>query len=184
MATKLNTVNETVTATEQHGLLLYLGTNRGNIYTMVKSTGAITLRYSFNEAIDSLSIAHPTLYVTGNKGGVYSIALSTTVDPYAITPVGANANATGSGIVLTRSTNTAGNRVYTDDGGAVLYGTGSVPDIRGDLSRTLITINQTGGNIRVHALMGQLKSYDGYWNGCCYTGIGRVWCVLWCAECS
>jgi len=79
--------------------------------------------------------------------------------------IGTNANVVGSGINLQRATYTAAFRVYSDDGGVVLTGTGSVPDIRGALSRTLLTIDNTGGNIRVHALMGHLKSYDGFWNG-------------------
>ena len=69
----------------------------------------------------------------------------------------------GFGQRITR-TNTAINRVYADNNGAVLWGTGSVPDIRGGLYRTLLNEDQTGGNIRVHALMGQLKSYDAFWN--------------------
>ncbi len=71
----------------------------------------------------------------------------------------------GKGVVLKRSGQTAAYRVYADDGDAVLYGSGSVPDIRGSLSRVLLTKNNTGGNIRIWGTMGQLKAYDSYWNG-------------------
>jgi len=54
---------------------------------------------------------------------------------------------------------------YADDAGAVLWATGSVSDLRTTLSRLLITKDNTGGNIRAWGLMGQLKSYDGFWNG-------------------
>ena len=73
--------------------------------------------------------------------------------------------AQGKGVKLNRSAKTAAYRVYADDGGAVLWGSGSVPDIRGSLTRTLLTKDNTGGNIRVWGAMGQLKAYDAFWNG-------------------
>jgi len=86
--------------------------------------------------------------------------------------VGAFSSATvGYGVTLTRtSPYTAAHRIYADDKGAALYGSGSVPDIRGSLSRVLITANQTGGNIRLYGSQGQLKGYcatatPGAWNG-------------------
>ncbi|MFH1739426.1 MAG: hypothetical protein ABIH23_10505, partial [bacterium] len=75
-----------------------------------------------------------------------------------------NSTTQGYGTTLARSGATAANRFYSDDGGAVLYGSGSVPDIRGALSRTMLTVDNTGGDIRVHGLMGQLKSHDAFWN--------------------
>lgn len=66
---------------------------------------------------------------------------------------------------LVRSGRTGLLKMYADDGGAVLWGTGSVPDLKATQSRLLLTIDQTGGNIRAFGLMGQVKSYDGYWNG-------------------
>lgn len=72
----------------------------------------------------------------------------------------------GGGIRLLRSgTQTGGVRVYADDAGTVLWGTGAVPDIRGQIVRTLLTTDHTGGNVRVHSLMGQLKAYNAKWNG-------------------
>jgi hypothetical protein len=165
MATKLVTFSEIATASAFHGLLTYIGTNLGKIYKVVNSTGAMTLLDSVDAKIVSMSINHPTLYVTTSKGEIYTYTISATSDPYLGPTVGANSNAYGSGVPLTRSgATTAGTRIYSDDGGAVLYGTGSVPDIRGSLSRTLLTIDQTGGDIRVHALMGQLKAYNAMWN--------------------
>ena len=61
-------------------------------------------------------------------------------------------------------TNTAILRWYADDAGVVLTGTGSVPDIRNSIFRTLLTKDNTGGDVRVHSLMGQLKAYDAKWN--------------------
>lgn len=84
---------------------------------------------------------------------------------------GVNSNVAGSGTAVTRtSPYTAIDRVYADDNGAALYGSGSVPDIRASLSRLLITADQTGGNVRLFGLMGQLKAYctsaaPGKWNG-------------------
>jgi hypothetical protein len=68
------------------------------------------------------------------------------------------------GIKVNRSV-TAAFRVYADDGGAVIWGTGSVPDIKGMQSRYMLTEDNTGGNIRAFGLMGQLKAYDAKWNG-------------------
>lgn len=70
----------------------------------------------------------------------------------------------GYGVQLLRSTYTAVNRIYADDGGAVLYGTGSVPDIRTQLVRTLVTTSQTGGHIRLSSVMGHIKAYNAAWN--------------------
>ncbi len=61
-------------------------------------------------------------------------------------------------------TNTALLRWYADDAGVVLTGSGSVPDIRNSIFRTLLTKDNTGGHIRVHSLMGQVKAYDAKWN--------------------
>jgi hypothetical protein len=69
----------------------------------------------------------------------------------------------GSGLTITRS-RTAAMRVYADDNGADLFGTGSVPDIRTGLSRLLITHDQTGGNVRLFGHQGQLKGYNAGWN--------------------
>ena len=70
----------------------------------------------------------------------------------------------GYGVALLRDSLTKIFGVYGDDGGAVLWGTGSVPDIKGSISRVLLTKDDTGGFIRVHGLMGQLKGYDAFWN--------------------
>jgi len=71
----------------------------------------------------------------------------------------------GGGMVLQRSgAQTAIRRLYVDDAGAVLYGSGSVPDLRGDLTRILLTTDHTGGDVRVHAVMGQIKAYNAKWN--------------------
>lgn len=59
---------------------------------------------------------------------------------------------------------TAAFRVYGDDGGAVIWGSGSVPDIKGMQSRYMLTEDNTGGHIRAFGLMGQLKGYDAKWN--------------------
>lgn len=72
--------------------------------------------------------------------------------------------AVGSKMVLSRSDRTAAFRAYADDGGAALYASGSVPDIRTSLSRLLITADQTGGHVRLFGLQGQLKAYDVGWN--------------------
>jgi hypothetical protein len=78
--------------------------------------------------------------------------------------IGINASTAGSGIALTRASKTAIVRAYGDDGGAVLYGAGSVPDIRTTISRQLVTIDQTGGKVRLFGLQGLLASADGFWN--------------------
>ncbi len=165
MSTKLTTLSEVAVATAVHGLYAYIGTNKGNLYRVLISSGATTLIDSVDEAIIALSVDHPNLYFTTNRGSIYSYAIDAAVEPYAAPIVGANANVIGSGVILTRSgTNTAASRLYCDDGGAVLWGTGSVPDIRGSLTRTLLTVDQSGGFVRIHSLMGQVKAYDALWN--------------------
>jgi hypothetical protein len=66
----------------------------------------------------------------------------------------------GYGFPLVRASATAAARIYSDDGGAVLYAAGSVPDLRGGLSRLLITADQSGGDVRLWGHMGQLRVYD------------------------
>jgi len=67
--------------------------------------------------------------------------------------IGAQSNTAGSGVVLDATTRTGAVKVYTDDAGS------SVADsVRGILSRTLLTVDQTGGTIR--ASQGQLKMLD------------------------
>ncbi len=79
------------------------------------------------------------------------------------------------GITILRSGQTAAFRTYADDNGAVLYGAGSVPDLRAGISRMLLTKDNSGGDIRIHGFMGQLKSYDGLWNDEVVSGInGRL----------
>lgn len=68
-----------------------------------------------------------------------------------------------SGLKLSQ-TRSANLRVYGDDGGAAMWAAGSVPDLRNSLSRMLVTYTQTGGHVRLHGAMGQLKAYDAAWN--------------------
>lgn len=70
--------------------------------------------------------------------------------------------AAGSGQVLS-GTYTASVRVYSDDGGVAMSAAGSVPDLRGFLSRILVTTDNSAQHMRLHAVMGQIKSYDGEW---------------------
>lgn len=69
----------------------------------------------------------------------------------------------GYGVPLT-NTKTKAFTVYADDAGAVLWAAGSVPDIKASQSRLLLTKDNTGGFIRTHGFMGQLKAYDAFWN--------------------
>jgi hypothetical protein len=129
----------------------------------------------FETASESVTIPNPltftgalamsgTLTMTGNVtlGTGKNLALTK-----GLLNVGVFASAVqGSGVALTPSgTGTAAVRFYSDDAGAVLTPSGSVPDIRGTLSRTLLTVDHSAANIRVWGLMGQLKSYDSLWNG-------------------
>ncbi len=75
-----------------------------------------------------------------------------------------SSTAAGPGIQLKRTNDTAILRVYADDGGADLFGSGSVPDLRVGLSRMLVTHDQTGGHVRIHGAMGHLKAYNAAWN--------------------
>jgi len=74
--------------------------------------------------------------------------------------MGSNANTSGSATALLRASRTAAFRVYADDGGAVLWGVGSVPDLRAGLSRTLVTTSQAGGFVRLWGHMGYLTAYN------------------------
>jgi hypothetical protein len=111
----------------------------------------------FETAREQVTIPNPLIFTgavrMSGSGGLFNIGVFASA-------------VQGSGIPLARSgTNSAAHRIYADDAGAVLWGSGSVPDIRGTLSRVLLTKNNTGGNIRVFGLMGQVKAYDAYWNG-------------------
>lgn len=70
----------------------------------------------------------------------------------------------GAGLKVNRTDATFAYRVNADDAGAVLWAAGSVPDIKASQSRLLLTKNNTGGKIRAHGFMGQLKAYDAFWN--------------------
>lgn len=90
--------------------------------------------------------------------------------------VGAFAStADGSGSVLS-STKTASVRVYSDDGGVALGVAGSVSDLKGFLSRVLVTEDTTGYPIRLFGAMGQIKGYSatgdlGIWNNEVVAGV-------------
>lgn len=109
----------------------------------------------------------------GKKGSEFSVFSSSSSTPTSANvyfSLGTFASAAaGSGVEIERATYTAAHRVYSDDGADALYGSGSVPDLRGSLSRFLITADQTGGDVRLFASMGHLKAYcatatPGKWN--------------------
>lgn len=149
-ASAVNEITLTNTATGTSPAISATGgdTNLG-LRLILKGTGALSI-YS-----DSTRIAY-----SSTAKGLY-------IDPTSVTEainVGANANAVGSGVVLARSGNTASVRFYADDNGAALNGSGSVPDIRGALSRFLLTANHSAGHVRLHGAYNMLASYNGYWN--------------------
>lgn len=147
--TKIGGIAEIGTAIAHHGLLTYIGTNLGNLYSMVNSTGVTTLLDGVNEKIVSIVIEHPTIWVSTSKGNVYSYAITVSGDLPASQSIGSQANTAGSGVPLSSSYPGAF-RVFSDDGGANI-GTSA----RGVQSRTLLTVDQSAGTIR--ALQGQLK---------------------------
>ena len=149
---KLAHITERVTATVAHGLLTYVGTDQGNIYSIVNSTGVVALVKSISESIISLSIVHPTLYVTVNAGTVYTLDLSTTADAYAGVSIGANANVAGSGAALGGSI-TAAQRCYADDGGVAM----TAGAYRASVSRMLIATALAAGDISAYGNQSQLK---------------------------
>lgn len=81
--TKLGGLGEIATAIAKHGLLTYIGTNRGNLYSMVNTTGVFTLLDSVGEKIVSMAIEHPTIYMSTNQGSIYSYAITVSGDAYA-----------------------------------------------------------------------------------------------------
>ncbi len=88
--------------------------------------------------------------------------------------VGTFSSATGSiGVVLTRALVTAAARVYADDGGANLFAAGSVPDLRGLVSRLLITHSQSdsGAFTRLFGAQGVLKAYQVGWTDEAHAGV-------------
>jgi len=122
-------------------------------------------KYTHHQGI---SVTNPTYgYAFGELGSEFKQVTTSSSTAYGVTntyfAMGSNANAVGSAVEIERATYTSAHRVYSDDGGDSLYGAGSVPDLRGSLSRFLITADQSGGDVRLFALMGQLKSYDGEW---------------------
>jgi len=78
---------------------------------------------------------------------------------------GAFTNDATSGNAITISeTVTAAVRSYADDGGvAIGTATGSVPDVRNLLVRTLLTIDNAAFDMRLHSIMGHLKGIDAEW---------------------
>ncbi len=78
MSTKLTTLDEVITANVTNGLYGYFGTNKGNLYRVLLSSGAVTRIDSVGEAIISLSVNYPSVYFTTNRGSayVYTIAES------------------------------------------------------------------------------------------------------------
>jgi len=91
-----------------------------------------------------------------------SIAISGDADVFAF---GAFTNDATDGTAITISeTVTAAVRSYADDGNvAIGTATGSVPDVRNLLVRTLLTVDNSAFDMRVHSIMGQLKSIDAEW---------------------
>lgn len=151
--TKLGGISEIGTAIAFHGLVTYIGTNLGNVYRMVNSTGVATLLDSVNEKIISMSIMHPTLYVSTVRGNVYSYAITVSDDKAASESIGSQANTAGSGVALTAAVPGAF-RVFSDDNGLNIG-----DSVRGIQSRMLLTVDQSAGTIR--SLQGQLKLLTG-----------------------
>ena len=151
--TLIGGIAEIGTAIAHHGLLTYIGTNLGNLYSMVNTTGVSTLLGSVGEKIVSISIEHPTIWVSTSKGNIYSYAITVSGDLAESTSIGSQANTAGSGVPIS-TTYPGAFRVFSDDGGA------NVGDsVRGIQSRTLLTVDQSAGTIR--ALQGQLKALNG-----------------------
>lgn len=113
---------------------------------------------------NGISFHGPYALAVGKKGSEVAIFSTsgtsmTTTNTY-FTLGTFNSTTAGYGVELENATYTAAFRVYSDDGGDALYpASGSIPDVRGGLFRTLLTADQTSGNVRVHALVGQLKAY-------------------------
>jgi len=155
------------------------------VQAVVENSGAVVVNTSHILAgVAAISKLTSDLTQTGKVAGLYVGIYDATnwsdatarakwgyglyINAAAVTE-GINVGAThtttaGYGVALARSGNTANVRVYSDDGGAALSGSGSVPDIRGTLSKFLVTADQTGGHVRLFALQGLLASYNTSWN--------------------
>ena len=79
--------------------------------------------------------------------------------------IGAHAStAAGSGVALAEAGPSAAMRVYADDGGvAIGTATGSVPDVRNALFRTLVTVDNSSFDMRLFSVQGHIKSVNGEW---------------------
>jgi hypothetical protein len=151
--TTLGRLGEIATAIAHHGLLTYIGTNLGNLYSMVNTTGVFTLLDSVGEKIVSMTIEHPTIYLSTNKGNVYSYAITVSGDKAESQSIGSQANTAGSGVPV--STTYPGSfRVFSDDAGLNI-----ADSVRGIQSRFLLTVDHSAGTIR--AMQGQLKLATG-----------------------
>lgn len=76
---------------------------------------------------------------------------------YNLTLGAFNSTTQGYGAPLSH-TNTGDVRFYSDDVGTA-FASGSVPDVRGMLSRMLITTSQATNPVRIYGAMGHVKSY-------------------------
>ena len=79
--------------------------------------------------------------------------------------IGAHHSTTaGSGTALAEAGPSAAVRFYADDGGvAIGTAAGSVPDVKNLLVRTLITVDNSAFDMRLHSIMGQLKGVNAEW---------------------
>ena len=79
--------------------------------------------------------------------------------------IGAHSSTTvGSATALSEAGPSAVVRFYGDDGGvAIGTATGSVPDVKNLLVRTLITVDNSAFDMRLHSIMGQLKGVNAEW---------------------
>lgn len=82
--TRLVVFDEIAVAGVGHGLLTYIGTNEGKVYSVVNTTGAMTLIGTVNARIVAMSITYPTLFVATDQGEIYTYTISASADPDSI----------------------------------------------------------------------------------------------------
>ena len=98
------------------------------------------------------------LVIDGGKIG-FNVA-----SPTAQFQIGWHSGTTAGAGTTISETATGAARFYADDGGvAIGTAAGSVPDVKNLQARTLITVDNSSFDARVHSIMGQLKSQNGEW---------------------
>jgi hypothetical protein len=171
---KLANMAEIATAVAVHGTMGYVGTNLGNLYRVVLSTGVYTLIDGVNAKIVAITVADPKIYLSTTKGDIYSYTIDGTADKGAV-------------ISLAPGIYNAGLKIHThlnvNNSGGATYDYTYINELKGEFVSTSGVMVGLGADYELRgtgtgsltAISGYAKLYTGITlSGAAYPAIGTL----------